>query len=81
MRKMKAIVQPKEQPVEAKITIRFEFIFLLVELMKINNMVDWSWCWITSIIWIPYSLSILLKRWIKNYCKKNGIPYPEKKPV
>ena len=55
---------------EAKITIRLEAIFLFLELLKINGYIDWSWFWISSVIWIPMILGRILRWYAVGYAKK-----------
>lgn len=31
-------------------------LFLVFLVLKLTNNIDWSWCWITAPLWIPWGL-------------------------
>jgi|TARA_Y100000389_G_scaffold59541_1_gene55615 hypothetical protein len=35
-------------------------LFLIFLVLKLTDKIDWSWWWITSPLWIPLSLGILI---------------------
>jgi hypothetical protein len=35
-------------------------LFLLFFALKINNIIDWNWWWVTSPLWIPLALGIFV---------------------
>jgi hypothetical protein len=35
-------------------------LFVLFLIFKITNIIDWSWWWITSPLWIPTGLGLLM---------------------
>lgn len=32
------------------------FIFVILAVLKLTHVIDWSWVWITSPLWIPFAL-------------------------
>lgn len=38
--------------------------------LKLTNNIDWSWWWVLSPIWIPFTLSVLLLIIIQLFGKK-----------
>lgn len=35
-------------------------IFIIFIILKLTNLIDWSWVWVLSPLWIPYGLGILI---------------------
>ena len=35
-------------------------IFLIMKLAEIGQVANWSWCWVTSPLWIPLSMILAL---------------------
>ncbi|AFM54752.1 hypothetical protein P12024L_32 [Nonlabens phage P12024L] len=37
------------------------FLFLIFLILKLTDVIDWSWWWITSPLWIPLIIFVLIK--------------------
>lgn len=35
-------------------------LFLIFLVLKLTNTIDWSWWWVTSPLWIPFALFVLI---------------------
>jgi len=35
-------------------------VFIVFLILKLTNTIDWSWLWITSPLWIPWSVVVLI---------------------
>ena len=35
-------------------------LFLIFLVFKLTNTIDWSWWWVTSPLWIPFALFVLI---------------------
>lgn len=35
-------------------------LFLVFLILKLCNVISWSWWWITSPLWIPFSITLIL---------------------
>ena len=49
----------------------FEQLFLIFLVLKLTNLIDWSWWWVTAPLWIPaliaaFVLSMLIAKYIDN---------------
>ena len=49
-------------------------LFIVFLVLKLTEVIDWSWWWVTAPLWIPIGLSILfvLGGLIVSGCIKNG---------
>lgn len=34
-------------------------LFMVFLVLKLTNVIDWSWWWVTSPLWIPFSIVVL----------------------
>lgn len=41
-------------------------LFIVFLVLKLTNVIDWSWWWVTSPLWIPLLLGLILFVFIKN---------------
>lgn len=35
-------------------------LFITFLILKLTNVIDWSWWWVTSPLWIPFALAFVL---------------------
>lgn len=35
-------------------------LFITFLILKLTNVIDWSWWWVTSPLWIPFALAFML---------------------
>lgn len=35
-------------------------VFIVFLILKLTNVIDWSWWWVTSPLWIPFSIFIAI---------------------
>ena len=50
----------------------FPIMFLIFMTLKLTDLIDWSWWWVSAPLWIPISIGLLLV-WIKvglEVCKR-----------
>lgn len=41
-------------------------LFIVFLVLKLTNVIDWSWWWVTSPLWIPLLSALILFLFIKN---------------
>lgn len=42
-------------------------LFLIFLVLKLCDVIDWSWWWVTSPVWIPVALAMVLVMFIDNH--------------
>lgn len=49
-------------------------LFMTFLVLKLTNLIDWSWWWVTAPIWIPMLIVIPITVWnaIKEYKNESG---------
>jgi hypothetical protein len=53
-------METKNKSIKMELVPSFNIlVFLLFFLLKINNVINWSWWWVTSPIWIPLALALI----------------------
>lgn len=48
---------------KANVTVQFPVFFILFltfMVLKLTEVIDWSWWWITAPLWIPFALIVLI---------------------
>jgi hypothetical protein len=45
------------------LTIPMLLVFLIFLVLKVNHVVDWSWMWVTSPLWLPFVLIGIFMVW------------------
>lgn len=35
-------------------------LFLVFLVLKLTHVIDWSWWWVTSPLWVPFSISVII---------------------
>lgn len=40
-------------------------LFLIFMVLKLTNVIDWSWWWVTAPLWIPFILAVIVLTVIK----------------
>lgn len=54
-------------------------LFLVFLVLKLTNVIDWSWWWVTAPLWIPAIIFLCFVGglyafyWILKYCNKNKL--------
>lgn len=43
-----------------KLTIPLSGLTILFVILKLTNIIEWSWWWVLSPLWIPYSILFLV---------------------
>jgi hypothetical protein len=41
-------------------SVSLPFITLILVILKLTGVIDWSWVWVTSPIWIPIALALFI---------------------
>ena len=39
-------------------------LFIAFLVLKLTNVIDWSWWWVTSPLWIPFTFAVLALLWL-----------------
>lgn len=48
---------------KANVTVQFPvlfFLFLTFLVLKLTEVIDWSWWWVTAPLWIPFALLVAI---------------------
>jgi len=57
---MQVTVKTKKKKINVGVGI---ILFAVLLTLKLANIVNWSWWWITSPLWIPIALAVLVMLW------------------
>jgi hypothetical protein len=59
----------KSKPVLGLIIVLLYLIGLVFLVLRIFNVIEWNWIWVTCPIWIDFIFCIILSIWIIGVCK------------